>query len=455
MRRWLAVSLFCGALGCDATSARVAIALDAGPMPATLRISVYDRFGPLLVDVARPSPTLPTAFTALLPATSQTVRFVVDGDQVLGGAAVDARAHGTVDAAIALAPAASDAAHADRDGDGVPDAVDNCANVANHDQKSTSGGEGDACVGADPSAPAIWRPFNGGSPWNTPIAANATVDPASDALIADFATSYPAAPVLYINTARFSVPVFEATAMTPLVTVQLAPGGVGGQDFENGASVVPIPDDAVSSMGGDLQLCIVDRVARREWGLYGAVKSGDMWTCQVGATADLNGSGVRPPIDGTQPSWQSLGAKNCGYPLIAGLITVDELRSGRIEHALVLDYAHARSRYFTPPASMAQATVAGLSPTMGIPCGGRMQLDPTLDVSAMGLSPSGQTIARALQEYGAYVGGESGGMILTADDSPAAQAAWATGLLDSLEVSKIPLTRFRVLTIGALHDNGN
>lgn len=457
MRRGLAVSLLlAGALGCDATRARVTIELAAGPAPAAMRISAYDRFGPLALDVTRMSAPLPTAFTALLPPASQPIRFVVDGDQVLGGVAVAARAHGEVRATVVLAPAASDDAHRDSDGDGVPDAVDNCVNVANHDQRAVAGGAtGDACLGVDPAAPAIWRPFNDASPWNSKIAPDAAVDPMSDALVADFAGSYPAAPVLYINTTRYSIPVFQATAATPLRTVQLAMGGLGGEGFENGASVVPIPDDAVPSMGGELHLCIIDRAARREWGLYGAIENAGAWTCKVGATADLGGTGVRPPIDGGQPYFQSVGAQSCGYPLIAGLITVEELRAGRIEHALTLAYAHPRSRYFVPPASTAQATVAPLRQDFGVPCGGRMQLDPSLDVTALGLSPSGVTIARALQEYGAYVAGVTDGMILSADDSPAAQAAWATGLLASDEVSRIPLTRFRVLAIGALHDNGN
>jgi hypothetical protein len=455
MRRWLTASLLVGALGCGATSARVSVDLATGPAPAQLRISAYDRFGPLLLDDNKMS-ALPTAFTALLPDLSQHVRVVVDGGQVIGATGIDTQAHAQVSANVALAPPASDDAHLDSDGDGIPDTVDNCPRVANPDQRAMAGGPiGDACLGADPNAAAVWRPFNAASPWNTKIDAAPAIDPASDALITDFAASWPMAPVLYINISMYGTPVYLVDSSTPVVTVQLAPGGVGGQGFENGASVVPIPANATASMGGGLSLCLVDRTAKREWGMYGAIDGATGWTCKVGATADLAGSGVRPPNDGMQDFWQSIGAETCGYPLSAGLITVEELRSGRIEHALTIAYPHVRSRYYTPPASSSQATVTGVQPDVGIPCGGRIQLDPALDLTTLGLSPSGMAIARALQEYGAYVSGMSGGLILTADGSPDAQAEWSTGLLSNGEAKAVPLSRFRVLQLGMLYDGNN
>jgi len=150
------------------------------------------------------------------------------------------------------------------------------------------------------------------------------------------------------------------------------------------------------------------------------------------------------------------GARACGFPLVAGLITVDEVREGSIEHALAIAYPHIRSRYYTPPASTAQSTTDQALGTRGVPCGGRIQLDPTLDLNALGLSASGKIVARALQKYGAYVGDFSGAVSLYADASPTAQAVWKTGLLSTYEIKdQINLNRFRVLEIGPLYDNNN
>jgi hypothetical protein len=150
------------------------------------------------------------------------------------------------------------------------------------------------------------------------------------------------------------------------------------------------------------------------------------------------------------------GARACGFPLTAGLITVDEMQHGSIDHALAIAYPHIRSRYYTPPASTAQVTTGGAQPDRGVPCGGRIQLDPSLNLDSMGLTPSGKIVARALQKYGAFVGDYSGAVSLYADASPTAQAAWKQGLLDTYEIKdQVGISQFRVLEIGDLFDNGN
>ncbi|MFO0572065.1 MAG: hypothetical protein U0263_40960 [Polyangiaceae bacterium] len=133
------------------------------------------------------------------------------------------------------------------------------------------------------------------------------------------------------------------------------------------------------------------------------------------------------------------------------------MEAGKIEHALILAYPHIRAGLYTPPASTAQATVGtDAIKSRGIPCGGRVQLDPSLNLDAMGLSASGKIVARALQEYGACHR-----RLLRRDQRlrrrvSAAQAKWDAGLLDTYEVKdQIPLTAFRVIQLGTLYDNGN
>jgi hypothetical protein len=94
-------------------------------------------------------------------------------------------------------------------------------------------------------------------------------------------------------------------------------------------------------------------------------------------------------------------------------------------------------------------------PTRGILCGGHIQLDPSLDLSTLSLSPAGLAIGHALQQYGAFIGDFSGAVSLYADESPTAQAYWSTGVLGNGEVSSIPLNRFRVLQLGMTYDNMN
>jgi hypothetical protein len=325
------------------------------------------------------------------------------------------------------------------------------------------GGTGDGDAGDTGVASSVWRPFNDQSPWNTPIATDAAVDPDSAALIADFST-ISGQTALWINIQQYSVPVYwvDSTA-TSLVSVMAT--DIGGTGFRTGAAsdsvapgsgMAPIPAGAMAAQGTDRHLSIVDRVARVEWGLWNAAPAttGTGWSAGVAATQDLAGDGVRPP-ERNNPWWAGHGPRACGFGVVAGLITADEMRAGAIEHALVIAYPHIRSRYYTPPASSAQGTTSEAIATRGILCGGHIQLDPALDLTTLGLAPGGLAIARALQKYGAFVGDFSGAVSLYADASADAQAYWSTGVLDNGSAQAIPLDRFRVLTIGTTYDNMN
>jgi hypothetical protein len=299
---------------------------------------------------------------------------------------------------------------------------------------------------------STWRPFTDSSPWNTPIPQDAKLAPDSAALVADLAHSSKW-PFFTINIEQYGIPVYWVDERTPRQRVTVTT--VGGQGFDKGLAEVPIPAGAVPAVGTDKHLCIVDKAKGVEWGFWEADKQATGWTCSVCAMSDLGGSGVRPP-SARDPWWMGHGARACGFPLLAGLVTVDELRAGAIEHALVLAYPHIRSRYYMAPASTAQATTNEALPTRGIPCGGRVQLDPALDLDRMGLSRSGRAIARALQIYGAYIGDFSGAVSLYADASPTAQAAYKAGLLDTYEIKeRIGLDKLRVLSLGSLFDQKN
>jgi len=287
------------------------------------------------------------------------------------------------------------------------------------------------------------------------IPPNPALDPANAALIADFASSSPAFPFLSVSNREWTVPVYYVRPGDPLGTVDVT--RVGGEGFHPEPVQIPIPAGARPDPRSDAHMSIVDLARGIEYGFFGAAGSGRNWTCKVCATADLRGSGVKAPDAGRAEWWRSHGPRACGFPTIAGLIRPEELRAGRIEHALVLAYPHVRSRYYVQPASTSQAHIPGQAePNRGVPCGGRIQLDPTLDLTTLGLSRSGQIIARALQEYGAYVGDFSGAISLNADGSDAAQTEYRTGLLNTNELHRgIDLRRFRVLQLGQVYDGRN
>ena len=330
---------------------------------------------------------------------------------------------------------------------------------------STGGAGGNPGAGGSASdgsagGSAAWRPFSSASPWNTPIGLSAAVDPNSPAMISDLST-ISGQTTFWINIQDYSVPVYWVDSTSaPAVTVVAALGGSGfrggaaSDSVAGGTGTAPIPSGAMPAAGTDMHLAIIDRALGMEWGMWDALPPGTSWTAGLASTMDLTGDGVRPP-ERNNPWWAGHGPRACGFPLIAGLITEDDVKSGAIEHALVIAYSHIRSSFYTPPASSAQGTTGTAQPTgNGILCGGQIQLDPALDVTTLGLSPAGLMIARALQKYGAFVGDYSGATSLYADASPTAQAYW-NGVLGNGEAQAIPLNRFRVLQIGTTYDNMN
>jgi hypothetical protein len=328
-----------------------------------------------------------------------------------------------------------------------------------------SAGSGGAGGGAGSGgASGVWRPFSDASPWNTPIPSSPTIDPNSAAMIADWAISSVYGPHLDVNISGFSVPLYWADANTPKTLVSCDGAGYGfavDKNKQNGTAMIPIPAGAQPDPESDHHLLVIDRSTNLEWGLWNASSSGGSWHCGMGASMDLLGTGVRPPITAAGADWNfAQGPRACGFGLVAGLIRPEEIVAGRIDHALVVAYPHIRSSVLTPPASTAQAANGqGAQRDRGIPCGGRIQLDPSIDVTTLGLSAAGVAIARALQQYGAYVGDYSGALDLYADNAPDATAQWSAGLLREDAVggapAKLNLTWFRVLQLGTLYDNGN
>jgi hypothetical protein len=300
----------------------------------------------------------------------------------------------------------------------------------------------------------VWRAFADSSAWNTRIPSAAQTDDSSTSYISDLSTSCQW-DFLGINIAGYSIPVFYAdSATTPRYQVTCT--DVTGSGF---GKPVPIPDNAAPDSLSDHHLCIIDKTLGREWGMWNAVKQATTWQCGVGASSDLNGSGVRPPAPLANPWQMAHGARASGFPLIAGLIKVGDIKGGRIDHALALAYPHCRSRYFIPPASTAQGTTSDALPTRGIPMGGLIQLDPTINVDTLKITAAGKIIARALQEYGAYICDYSGAINLYADGSPAARSYWKSGALQTYEFSDVfnaaMLRKFRLIKMSAFYDNNN
>jgi hypothetical protein len=209
----------------------------------------------------------------------------------------------------------------------------------------------------------------------------------------------------YINTTSYSTPVYVVGPAQPKVDVQLTVG-TWGADLQNALNEgVPIPEDAEPAVGTDGTLTIYQPSSDSLWEFHRAVKIGSEWTADWGGAMEHVSSN---PGYYSDTSWHGLtssegwnwGATATSLPEIAGLITMADLRAGRIEHALALAIPNACQRFFTYPA---QRTDGSEESPDCIPEGAHMRLEASLDLATLDLSPTALMLAEAAQRYGIIV----------------------------------------------------
>ncbi len=300
--------------------------------------------------------------------------------------------------------------------------------------------------------PPRWRPFAPDSVWNTPVPNDAKVDPKSRAMVALLAD--PAA-TRVSSFGEFGVSVYDADTSTPRHHVVVTREPAWGTNRLSKARV-PIPDGATPAPGTDGKLVIIDWNKRKVYDLWQARHEDGMWYASWGGVYDLSGSGssTRPGYVGeyavTWPSPVSRGT-GAGFSSLAGLVRVEEVRQGVINHALVFGTNRAcgppDEGPFRSPATTTDGLIVGED---CIPQGTWVQLDPSIDVDGLpGLSPFDKMLARALQRFGAYCNDNSGTRMAFGMEWP--KDGWGQVYVDAglpsnyFDMTKIPWNKLRVL----------
>jgi hypothetical protein len=206
-------------------------------------------------------------------------------------------------------------------------------------------------------------------------------------------------------------------APTGKITIYSANPNTG---FDNSvAAGVPIPADAHAAVGTDGEVQIYQPSTNTYWDFWRFQKdvSGNWDACWGGAIDNVSQS------DGVFPS--DLGATASSLPLIGGVVRIDELRAGHIDHAMGLILANNLKSSVVPANAPAGVTNGvswpatrsdGISTSdTAIPEGLRLRLppectsppaapiSPCITLSSYDLSPVAMTIAVAAQKYGFVV----------------------------------------------------
>jgi hypothetical protein len=254
------------------------------------------------------------------------------------------------------------------------------------------------------------RPFSPTSFWNAPLAADAPIDAKSATYVADIQRQLTLW-MPWINTNKDSVPVYTVGANQPLVKVTLDKVGTDSQTTALRAAwaQVPVPPNALPSKGVDMNLVVHQPSTDTMWEFWGMVKLADGWHAKWGGkmtSVSTNPGHYAWPTE----RW---GASGTSIPLLGGLMRIDEIKSGKIDHALAIALPEVRKDVYSWPAQRSDGQIASEN---AIPEGTRFRLPPTLDLSKIPMSPMVRQMAVAVQKYGMVVRDRSGSIAFYGED---------------------------------------
>jgi hypothetical protein len=297
-------------------------------------------------------------------------------------------------------------------------------------------GGGHATSSERPAArPAPGRFFAPGSVWNRPLPGDSPVARDSHALVSRLQKQVKTAGP-WIATTNFSVPIARAGRHQRRVKVTL---DTGYAPLQRAFASVPVPPGARPAPGGDRHLVVWQPSTNTMWEFWLMQRKRDGWHARWGARI-RNVS--RSP--GINPS--PTGATASGLPLVGGLMTLPELRRGRIDHALAVALPSTRAGVAAWPATRTDGQDP--SPT-AIPEGTRFRLDPKVDVGRLGLSRTGEAIARAAQRYGIIVRDKAGAVVFYGQEpprtNPRAYHAVFRGAYPNQILARFPWDRLQVV----------
>ncbi len=304
------------------------------------------------------------------------------------------------------------------------------------------------------------RFFSNDSFWNQPLPDNPQIDPQSDHFV-ELLKKEPNGPFFRINLTEWTIPVYEVNDSTPRYKIKLhflskqeqqrwntARETYGhGKEFDQ--ELVPIPLDAQADPQEDAHCALIDWKKGIAWDMWGLKKNQDgSWTSKTGMKYSINGNGLFSPKSFKVKDSESIHyygpSRAAGVPAIAGLIMLDEVQKGEINHKLACATRVNAYKEHTFPAIWTDGFIVG-----GIPEGSIIQLDPKLDLSKFNLYPGEIAVAKAMQKYGMVVVDIAGSNTLYGEGLWGHPGKSWNGILRGLNggISSIPLNNYRILKI--------
>ena len=243
-----------------------------------------------------------------------------------------------------------------------------------------------------------WRPYGDDSPFNQRLPRSPELDPRSDAIVKRVTGwGEPADLRAGVSGTRsdWQHPIYYSDGNDPWFEIHCTEEW-GTCEVEG--MRVRIPDRAEAAGGSDGHLTVVDQDSGWEydfWQVRRKPSGGGRLVISWGGRTRIEGDGL------------GSDANAAHYGSLAGIIRAEEMRRGRIDHALFMLVRCDSGRKVYP----AQGQGLECDDPRGAPSQGtRFQLDMSPgEIDALRLPAWRKTILRAMAEYGLYVGDTTGG----------------------------------------------
>jgi hypothetical protein len=204
-----------------------------------------------------------------------------------------------------------------------------------------------------------------------------------------------------------------------------------GEESDRGPYPIP-PNAHVEGAGeaGDRHVLVLQKGTCRLFELFHAQRAGLGWEAESGAVFNLRSNALRP--DG----WTSADA--AGLPIMPLLVRYDEVRAGRIDHALRMTVQRTQKGFIHPATHFASSSTDPALPPMGL----RLRLKASFDLS----SYRGQALVvlQALKRYGLIVADNGSNWYITG----ASDRRWNDEDLDQLK--RVPGSAFQAVQTGPI-----
>ena len=261
----------------------------------------------------------------------------------------------------------------------------------------------------------VARFFSPSSVWNAPLAADAPLDANSSAVVANL-LHQEATESLGIATTSYGVPIYTVSANQPPVHITLDQGPAQA-DLQDAFDAVPLPANAKPAAGTDGNLAVYQPSTNTMWEFWRLSKQADGWHAQWGGRMPnvSNNPGYYQNVvspSGTVLERASWGTTAASFPLVAGVMTIAELQSGVIPHALGLAITNTCGGVWAWPAQRTD----GVSPEPCVPEGAHFRLDPKLNLASLHLGHFALMMAQAAQTYGIIINNRSDGFTFRGED---------------------------------------